>query len=56
MIIVVHGSGRAKCSICNRLIEVGENNQVNFIGYKTSERCHRDCIINYEQVMLIKQL
>jgi len=47
MIIVKNASGRAKCSICNEIIEKGMDNQVTAYSYKYNESCHLECIKNY---------
>lgn len=55
-IAVVDGSGRATCAICRQKIEKGILNQVVSEGYKTSVRCHRDCITHWEKVKILEAL
>jgi hypothetical protein len=56
MIEVKNGSGRARCVICQEIVPKGENNQVNITSYKFRESCHRDCIIHWERIKIIKGL
>ena len=55
-IYVLDGSGRAECCICHQKIDKGIKNQVVAEGYKTSARCHRDCILNWEKIMMLQKL
>lgn len=55
-ICVKNGSGKATCQICHVKIEKGINNQVTFQGFRSSQCCHRSCIIDWENIKLLEKI